>query len=35
LNIDTPGVWGGTTNLQRWLARRNGWDAARLLAELD
>jgi WhiB family redox-sensing transcriptional regulator len=29
------GVWGGVSGRERRLARRNGWDAARLLAELD
>jgi hypothetical protein len=29
------GVWGGSTGRQRTLARRRGWDAERLLAELD
>ena len=29
------GVWGGTNGRQRRVATRRGWDAARLLAELD
>jgi WhiB family transcriptional regulator, redox-sensing transcriptional regulator len=29
------GVWGGVSYLARRRARRRGWDAARLIAELD
>ena len=29
------GVWGGTSAQQRRAAVRRGWDAARLLADLD
>ena len=29
------GVWGGTNGRQRRAATRRGWDAARLLAELE
>jgi Transcription factor WhiB len=32
---DLVGVWGGTSGLQRLDARRRGWSAERLLAELD
>jgi hypothetical protein len=29
------GVWGGTSGRERRMARRRGWDAARLLAAVD
>ena len=29
------GIWGGVSGKQRRTARQQGWDAARLLAELD
>jgi hypothetical protein len=35
LGSQAYGVWGGTSGQQRIAARRAGWDAARLLAELD
>jgi WhiB family transcriptional regulator, redox-sensing transcriptional regulator len=35
LGSGAVGVWGGTSTQQRTVARRRGWDAERLLAELD
>jgi Transcription factor WhiB len=35
LGSGAVGVWGGTSTYQRIAARRAGWDAERLLAELD
>ncbi len=32
---DNFGIWGGTSGRERRRARQRGWDAARLLAELD
>ena len=29
------GIWGGSAGRDRRRARRNGWDAERLIAELD
>jgi WhiB family redox-sensing transcriptional regulator len=35
LGSGAVGVWGGTSTRDRVLARRRGWDADRLLAELE